>query len=302
MLHNTRRKPLPRKPDPEITRHRQRKRMTLIAAFRYQHGFVVVSDSQETHYYPSEVAGAPPREYRVQVDKVKPQLAGDWIVVAGGAGDDGPRIDRCERHLMREITGWQDGPLQDFEIETRLTQFFSAHITAYPQQVDFLICLKHKDEKRVTLWQVRDDVVNPKDSYLLVGWDERIYDHEIRWLFRPGSWLNNAVLMGIRLFTMAEATSNTIKGPFRVVAVDKENGAREYPPEIISELQRRVEPFNEALASVILNASDMSIHDAGLIESFAVFEDEILNLRERFLGRPVLRSFSKQEIEEDQAK
>jgi hypothetical protein len=271
--------------------------VTLIAAFRYQFGFVLVSDSQETHNYPSEVAGGPPREYRVKMDKVKPQRAGDYEVVGGGAGDDGHAIDMFERRLYREVANWQDGPLSDLETENRLISFCSGYIVQRPEPIEFLLCLKHKDARSVTCWRIDDDVVNPVDKYELIGWDEAIYKHEVDWLFRPGSWLNHAVLMGIRLFTMGEATSNTIKGPFQVVVVDQEKGALSYPPETISELQRRVVPFNMALASVILNASDMTIHDAGFIESLGVFEDEILNLRAQFLGRPVLRPYTKEEIE-----
>ena len=266
--------------------------MTLIAAFRYQYGFVVVSDSQETVTYPSLDPNSPPRQYRVKMDKVKPARVGDYDVVAGGAGDNGPAIDRCERHLLRAIATWVDGPLSDVEIESRLTGFFSDYLFRFPDYgVDFLICLKHKNEKRVSLWDARNDVVNPKERYLLVGWEEEIYDHEVKWLFRPGSWKNHAVLMGLRLFVMAEDTSNTIKSPFRVVSVDEEEGTFVYPSDTVEELQRRIKPFNEAVASVILNAGDASIHDAGLIESLAVFEDEIYNLRERFLRRPVLRPY-----------
>ena len=292
MLHNTRHKALPRKPDPEITRPEGRtKRVTLIAAFRYQSGFVVVADSQETHGH-----------YRVKVDKVKPHDAGDYDFVGGGASNNGPAVDMFERHLSREVASWQDGPQPELEIENRLISFCSQYIAQRPEPVQFLLCLKHKHATPVTCWRLDDDNVNPVDRYELIGWDEPIYKHEVDWLFRPRAWLNHAVLMGIRLFTMGEGTSNWIKSPFQVVVVDEEKGAGLYPPDVVSELQRRVGPFNEALASVILNASDMSIHDAGLIESFAVFEDEILNLRERFLGRPVLRPFSKQEIDEDQAK
>ena len=63
MLHNTRHRPLPRKPHPKITRPEKRKRVTLIAAFRCEveneQGAIICADSQESY-----------GDYRVTVEKI----------------------------------------------------------------------------------------------------------------------------------------------------------------------------------------------------------------------------------------
>lgn len=270
-------------------RLQKRKRVTLIAGFRYQYGWVLAADSQET-------AG----DYRIEVDKVERQDLGGYECVIAGSGDT-PLVAYLSRKIREDIATWEAG-LSEGEIEQRLTAivvpFHETHVRlsgtvmadGNKTPLDALLCLKPKNERKVLLWELRDTALIKPSSYSLMGWEDVRYDHEVRWLFNPGSWKNHAVLMAIRLFVMGAATSQYIKEPFRIIVADEEDGLKAFDPADVEELRRRVMPFNNALKDIVLNASDMSINEGSLVELFGVFEDRIFDLRAHFTGRtPLMR-------------
>jgi len=254
--------------------------VTLIAAFRCDNAAVICADSQET-------VG----DYRVTVDKIKPQDAGRYELVIGGAGASGPLLDRFMLDVVHAVQNWPENLASD-KIESRLVDLFRTFHLAYisistyqSEDFAFIVCIRSKTSHQISLWQLRDIAVLPITSYSLIGWDESLYHHEVQWLFQSRSWINHAVMMGIRLFVMAEATSNYIKGPLQLIVVDEDKGMRVYDQADVKELQRRVEPFNKVLRDVVLNASDMSIPEGELMAVLRVFEDRILDLRAHFTGR-----------------
>jgi hypothetical protein len=161
--------------------------VTLIAAFKCDTGVVVCADTKETVEIPGR------GQYRVKVAKIEPQDAGAYDVVIGGAGD-GYLVDGFTRKLVNEIATWP--PLLDDEtIENRITalslDYHSTHVAAASaaavaahspiDPLDFLLCLKRKGDPNVILWELRDTVIIPTDTYSLVGWEEPIYEYEVSW-------------------------------------------------------------------------------------------------------------------------
>src|SRR6187397_917372 len=146
MPHNLRREPLPRTPNPKITRPRKRKRVTLIAAFQCDTGVVLCADSQETVDIPERGS------YRVNVNKLEQRDAGKYEVIVGGAGD-GALVDGFVDQFVEMVSRWRS--------EYRKSQALSAirrfvrdyHATdivlspAHPddKHLGFIVCLKSKD-------------------------------------------------------------------------------------------------------------------------------------------------------------
>lgn len=250
--------------------------MTLIAAFRCDRAVVICADSQET-------VG----DYRVAVDKIKPRPAGQYEIVIGGAGASGPLIDRFSLDLERAIGGWDSG-VPTAEIENRLgallQTFQSSHVknsTYKSEDFAFLVCVKDKAREEIGLWELRDTAVLPVESYSLIGWEEALYHHEVAWLYRGRPWIGQGIQLGLRLFTMAKATSNYIGGSTQVIVV-RDNGMHVEDPKDIRELEERIAQFNEALADIVLACPDLSIHHGGFSELLAVFEDTVISLREYY--------------------
>src|SRR6266404_1434242 len=82
---------------------RKRRRVTLIAAFKCLEGVVICADSQETL---SVITPDGPADYRCQVTKIRPEIAGQYYVVGGGAGD-GDLIEAFTDRLLAEVQSWE---------------------------------------------------------------------------------------------------------------------------------------------------------------------------------------------------
>src|SRR5688572_6717329 len=124
MLHNTRHRPLPRKPDPQNTRLRKRKRVTLIAGFKCHGGVVICADTKETVEIPGR------GNYRVRVSKIQPRQLGCYEVVIGGSGW-GNLVDGLSRILNVQITQWPpdlDNNAIEQRIQTILWDYHSTHV------------------------------------------------------------------------------------------------------------------------------------------------------------------------------
>src|SRR2546423_9710988 len=259
MLHNTRHEPQSLKSKFTV---RRSKRVTLIAAFKCDQGVVISADSQETVSIPGQ------GEYRVRVKKIKPQSGGAYDVVVGGAGD-GYLVDGFARKLVNEIAGWPP-QLDDALIEDKVTSlavdFHSTHVAlAYgsqqPKPLDFLLCLKHRNAPGILLCELRDTMFLPVEEYALLGWEEPIYDYEVKWLYRDGLRIAQAALLGIRLFTMAKETSNSVGGNNQLIIVT-ENGVEAVDQEKVDMLEESTEKFNNALAQLVLDLPDTSIEQS----------------------------------------
>jgi hypothetical protein len=258
--------------------------VTLIAAFQCDRAVVICADSQET-------VG----DYRVNVDKIKPTDAGHYQLVIGGAGESGPLIDRFTLDLIRAAGQWPEN-LTPTEIENRLGAllqvFHLTHVVASSYQSSafaFIVCVKGKSNEEIGLWELRDTVALPVTRYSLIGWEESLYHHELKWLYRDRPWIGQAVQLGLRLFTMAKATSNYIGGPTQVIVV-RDNGIHVETAADVALLESRIAEFNDALAGLVLACPDVSISNAGFRELLTVFEDRVIGLREHYTRRSAIAS------------
>ena len=181
MLHNTRHRPLPRKPHPKITRPEKRKRVTLIAAFRCEveneQGAIICADSQESY-----------GDYRVTVEKIRPRDANLYMLCFGGAGDIGDLIDALGNAIEREVKRWTEHHSEEQArrlLENEIVFFNSNQVEAYPalpddKVIQFIVCLWDKTTHDIYLWKVSGSTIEPLRDHDLIGWDAPLYKYEAK--------------------------------------------------------------------------------------------------------------------------
>ena len=242
--------------------------MTLIAAWRCANGIVIHADSQETVPVP---VGTEWVDYRKAVQKIRPKRMGPFNVVAGGSGN-GRLIESFIIRLERTLSAASDAAnLADFVtlFESELARFYELDIAlAEDKSMTFVVgayCTLTGEydawvTEHLTLRRISDD--GPE----LVGWDEALYDTVADRLYTRGMSIHQAVLSGIYLLTIAESTSNYVKGPFSV-AVIRDNGIWMEPDDYIKLVQNRLEEYEQWINRVFLACADTSIFVSDL-ESF----------------------------------
>lgn len=255
--------------------------MTLIAAFRCNGGAVICADTQET-------VG----DYRVAVDKIAPREVGEYQVVIGGSGNVAGLIDGFDETLSIAIEDWP-ASLDEREIRENihgvLQDYHRNDVANDPAEPDakrlsFIICVKGKDSENVFLWRTDGASLVRVSDHTLLGWEEPLYDHEVRWLYQQGVSTAQAVLLGVRLLTMAKDTSNYVGGDTQVIVI-AENGMQLLHVENVRLLEERVRAFNQALAHLVLACPDTSINSSSFKELLGGFEEHVLHLREHYMER-----------------
>ena len=283
--------------------------MTLIAAFKCYDGAVIVADSQETlGIYAPQGYG----DYRCRVDKIRPQRAGQYWLVVGGAGD-GDLVDGfCDR-LKDTVAGWQekhDAPTIKERVRQLLLDFNRNELAASglaDEKLDFIICIKHLDPGPDPVLLKAGKTIRPIDDYALVGWEEGIYKHFIDRLYkyqadnkdtRDRNTGNRALLVGIYVMMLARSTSNVI-GPPTVAIRARTSSVREEPLENIQLIERRLESFSNILEDLTLWCPYPDISQVEFPGYLDKIEQQLLALREQYFGPFVRGSLIQPPIIED---
>ncbi|MCA1578951.1 MAG: hypothetical protein LC794_16500 [Acidobacteria bacterium] len=260
--------------------------MTLIAAFRCYDAIVICADSQETLTVPTPEGYY--ADYRCSVDKIRPQLAGEYEFVIGGSGD-GPLVDGFTDRLTDEITSWQgkhDSATVKSKIRELLLDFHRNEVAvspAYDKSTAFILCVKHASgESDPLLYELRGSTIKPVSGYSMIGWDEAIYRHEVERLYQEGWVRNRSINLGIHLFLLAKKTSNVIGGDTQIM-IASNRGIQPLERDTIQELESRVTNFNERLSELILMCPDLSIHNDEFRGYLQNLIDYVLEWRENYI-------------------
>jgi hypothetical protein len=274
--------------------------MTLIAAFKCYEGILFCADSQETLGNPTPDGW---EAYRCQVDKISPNFDGDYHWVAGGAGN-GELVDCFTDRLKDEISTWR-GKYDVPTLKQKLKEIvldYNQHEAALAWKegdgIDFLIALRHVDAgSDPVLFKTGQSVREVRD-FALIGWDEGIYKHFARRLYRNQvgdkksrhmNSANRALMVGAYLMMLGRNTSNNI-GPPTVVVKVFNNVVREESPETLTNIEGKLETFGQILEDVILHCSDADMAQREFPGYFDNIERELTALREHYFG-PIDKPF-----------
>ena len=285
MLHNTRHKPR-NKPKPP-----RRKVVTLLAAFRCEigghPGVVICADSQETS-----------ENYRIEVKKLETKSLGNYDLIRCGAGNTAELIDGQVRAIEQNIPHWPASLGEEairLKLESLLLGYNARHISQFPAEQDdkklkFIFCLRDRQSSNIYLWKSSGTVILPVESYTLLGWEEAVYDYEVRRLYRSDLTGAQAILLGIHLFSVAQ-NSLYISRPTQVVIVHHD-GVHVEDAGYISDLEARLWSYNNALANVFLACPDTSMPREDFEELLTKFWRYVMGLREHYYGTIVGKKHS----------
>lgn len=266
--------------------------MTLIAAFRCYEGVVLCADSQETVDIPERGS------YRVNVTKIEPRDAGNYEVVIGGGGD-GDLVDDFGDRLTDYIAGWPDRSEREMRDEIRafVQHFYEVDVPLSPAPEDdknlgFIVCLRSKAKPGIFLWRISGLRVFTVTEKTLLGWEEKIYWHEVDRLYQPNWVSNHAMLLGLHLLTIAKQTSNVVGGESRVILV-RDHAMNVVPSEDVNELEQMLATFNKMVDDLRLILPNMSLPLDEFRTYVTDFKDRVIELHERLLGRIAQESLAR---------
>jgi hypothetical protein len=253
--------------------------MTLIAAWPVKDGVVIHADSQET-------VG----DYRIEVDKLKPVDIGQFRVIIAGAGPS-KLVESLPIVLSRRIAAASS--IADFENQTEeaLAHFYAHDVKLYPgkkKEVKFFIGAWHQPSGEYGVWVTENVRLRrlPKDEALMFGCEEPIYWLTAKRLFSEGMSTAQAILAGLYLFTIAEGTSNYIKGPFSV-AVVQSNGIHFAEESYVRQATEWLGEYERGLNELFLACADTSIPVHRLEDRITAFSQIALALHRQQIDRLV---------------
>lgn len=269
--------------------------VTLIAGFRCafpnipeEMPIVVCADSQET----VQIEG---HEYRVTRQKINPKVCGNFELAIGGSGPNGTFIDACVHRIEKGVS--------KFNCETlpELQEFISAEILDFGKKdaklfsskerlVNFLVVARSLRHPAVEAWHAKAAQLIPIPKHVLVGWNEDIYEHFAERLYPEGSSPlppQQAVLLGMYLMTLAENTSNYVRGPVRVI-IARNNGITVLDKKRVNSFRERIELFSAQLDTLILACADHTLRRDQYIAKLDEFRATALQIRDEYVKESVL--------------
>jgi len=212
------------------------------------------ADSQETVGY-----------YRKTVQKITPESMGKFHVIAAGSGP-GDLIDSFIIRLRRAFEADTSTEISHFvEVTERtLADFyaFDVSLSSLPDDdkfFKFIFAASCPSTGTYGAWFSANVTLCPMQSFELAGWDEPLYVNVGRRFYTKGISIAQAVLAGVYLMTIAEGTSQYVRGPISV-AIIRDNGIWMEDADYITEMEARLRDYEQKINQVFLACADTSIH------------------------------------------
>lgn len=273
------------RPQGKASRLPRRKRVTLIVACRCEEGIAIHADTQETVpiYRGLDPASGTDVwiDYRKTVQKITPQPMGKYKVVLAGTGNAG-LIESFGECLKRRLTGEVGDSMSRFVavFEDELGEFMQhdvQHCQDSDKSMKFLVSAHSSASRQYDAWVSHNIRLKSVDTFELVGWDEPLYAEIATRFYAPHMTMQQAVLAGIYLLAIAEATSNYVRSPFSIIVITP-NGMWPEKPGRISSMADRLRDYEDQVYELFLACADTSITPDQLSEklnAFAQYASEV---------------------------
>jgi hypothetical protein len=266
--------------------------MTLIAKFDCpsENGMVMLADSQET-------VG----DYRVEVKKIAPKTVGKYEIAIGGAGYVGPLIDGMTSALENAFSAFPSGKNEcDLKglVGGVVLSYHRNEVKHYPARqkdkfMEFLVCARNTESREMFSWRITGTAINTAKNYELLGWETGVYHEVVRPYFDHGSPplpIQQAIVLGLRLFMLAEKSSNYVNKPTILLVITPDQIYSEDPIEV-SAMRQRVSRYDELLRELMISIPDTSIPEDVMSEKIAKFGGAVLKLHNAFIAAAGTRAF-----------
>jgi len=244
--------------------------MTLITGIRCPDGVVLCANTQETAGY-----------YRSSRDKVEQKLMGQFAVVIAGSGLS-ELIDSFVERMVRRMATELSSSLIDFQhiFETELELFKRDEVSTFSaseedKYLGFLVAAVSSEGYEV--WVTKDQRLIRIDAYEVVGWEIPLYTHVLRKFFREQISVSQGVLAALYMLTVAENTSNYVKGPFSV-AIVRQNGIFIEDQAYIREMADRLRAYDSYVNAILLSCADTGMSMVRLERELVTFAESVRDL------------------------
>ena len=192
--------------------------MTLLAAIpclnpAKRNAFVMTADSQETTTEYDD--DGQPYEVRRTVQKIAPINVGRVQVVIVGSGD-APLVLAFIEKLTRKLRSSQVGTVNEFVnlAEIELMEFYQADVAASNGgNLSMFIAAAFPSTGEFGAWQQYNVTLVPITGPTLEGWRHNLYVKILERACHADLTTEQATLAGIHVLSVAEATSNYVRGP-----------------------------------------------------------------------------------------
>jgi hypothetical protein len=237
------------------------------------------ADSQETT----------PDGCRVTVQKIDPRVMGKFEVVVTGSGI-AELIDAFTERLDRHMVGESTESVSEFRgiVESQLEEFAMHEVAMYPlpktrKHLQFIIGCSSPKTQECLLWQTRATRLQSIKDCALIGWDIPFYQHLCQRFYRSQMTIPQAVIAGLYVLSVAEQTSNSVKGPVSV-AIIKPTGITMESREYVDDLWDRLKKYRNLLDNIFMLCSDTSIYLPQLEKALGEFKDQAMLLHKTYLA------------------
>jgi hypothetical protein len=256
--------------------------MTLIAGFKCVDGYVLCADSQET-------VKEKGNEYRVMRKKIAPIKHVDFELSIAAAGE-GPTINPFIskiRKASRKITAGDLDEVSDWLRQELKVYFREQRIRPRTanSRIRLTIGAWHKSG-RSALWDAEGGEVSEVEEYSLIGWADYKYEYLVQQLYQPSLSIAQGIFLGLYVMSLAERTSNYVKGPISVVVI-KDNGIHPQKPELIRELDNRVQLFAAHFDKLLLACPDTGLAHGEFAARVKEFVESVAHLRKEYVEESV---------------
>ena len=266
-------------------RMRRPNRVTLIAAIPCRHGFVVAADSQETV---PVFDGVEYIEYRKTVQKIVPKEIGGFSFLVAGAGH-ADLIDSFIEVLDRKLAAEPGQTLADFvgRVEQALGRFYKNDVARCPsedKEIRLFIAAVPVNGGDYGVWVQKNVRLSPVTQGELIGHKESLYVNIIKRLCKDDMTIEQGVLAAVYALTIAEQTSNSVRGPMHV-AIVRPYGIQMENQDYIDTLGKRLKAYEKQISQLLLACSDTSISVPELEDSIEEFKQTSLGLHREQIDR-----------------
>lgn len=268
-----------------------RRDMTLIAGFKCADGYVLCADSQET----VKEKGT---EYRVIRRKLAPVQYGDFELSLAGAGD-GRLIDNFVKKLRRDVRQLavsDPDALSDWFQDEMKAYFREQGVRPSRSGVRLTVGAWHRAARKCALWDIEAARVGDVDDYSLIGHADHKYEYAVQQLYQSTISIAQGIFLGLYVMSLAERTSNYVKGPISVIVI-RDSGIHPQPPELVKELDQRVQLFATQFDKLLLTCPDTGLQHGEFASRINEFVKTVVHLRreyvEEWVGKAVEEGLNK---------
>jgi hypothetical protein len=262
--------------------------VTLLAAIpclnaAKRNAFVMTADSQETTTEYDD--HGQPYEVRRTVQKIAPINIGRVQVVIAGSGD-APLVLAFIEKVTRKLRGSQIGTVNEFVnlAELELMEFYQADVAASNGgNLSMFIAAAFPSTGEFGAWQQYNVTLVPITEPTLEGWRHNLYVKILERACHADLTTEQATLAGIHVLSVAEATSNYVRGPMSVVVID-ERGILPEESEYIKDMAERLTSYEERLSRIFLTCANTTVEAINLEDLIEEFKRDAVALHIRHMN------------------